>query len=176
MNKILLLCGESGCGKTTLANQLAELFGLSVLPSYTTRPKRTNNEKGHIFLNDEEFSNIKIKDIAAYSEFNGYKYCATQQQIEQYDVYIVDKVGIETLKKRYKGNKKYIICYIKTDTMIRKNRMLQRGDNIEDVISRLCHDKKAFCNIEEMADIVIDNNDNNNVSNIHKLWTIFLHN
>ena len=60
MSKFLIvLCGKSGCGKTTIASLLQEKYNLKVIQSYTTRPPRYKNEEGHIFISKEEFDNLK---------------------------------------------------------------------------------------------------------------------
>lgn len=174
MNKIILLCGESGSGKTTIAQMLEESYNLKVLESYTTRSRRQEDETGHIFLNEEEFGNIKVKDIIAYTEYNGYKYCATCQQVEENDIYVVDKDGIESFKKCYKGNKKPIVIYIKTKEDIRKQRMLQRGDSLENIEKRLENDRNAFKDIELIADYVINNDSKDLISLIRKIWLIYI--
>ena len=38
-NKLLVIVGESGCGKTSIAEKLQQ-YGLKLIQSYTTRPKR----------------------------------------------------------------------------------------------------------------------------------------
>ena len=174
MNKIILLCGESGSGKTTIAQMLEESYNLKILESYTTRPRRKENEIGHIFLTDEQFGEIKVEDIAAYTEFDGHKYCATQQQVEESDVYIVDKTGIETFKNCYKGNKKPIVLYIKTQEENRKKRMLERGDSLEKIEKRLENDRNAFKDIELIADYVINNDSKDLISLIRKIWLIYI--
>ena len=46
MSKVLLvLLGESGTGKTTIANRLKQKYGMKELPCYTTRPKRKEDEE-----------------------------------------------------------------------------------------------------------------------------------
>lgn len=174
MNKIILLCGESGSGKTTIAKMLEKSYNLKNLESYTTRPKRREEETGHIFLTEKQFGEIKIEDIVAYTEFGGHKYCATQQQVEESDVYIIDKDGIETFKNCYKGTKTPIILYIKTQEEIRKKRMLERGDSLENVEKRLENDKSAFEGIELLSDYVINNNSKDLISLIRKIWLIYI--
>ena len=59
---LILLIGESGSGKTTLANQLNKQYGLKILNSYTTRPKRYEDESGHVFITEEEAEQITTHD------------------------------------------------------------------------------------------------------------------
>ena len=47
---ILLIEGESGSGKTTIADILSKKYGLSSIQSYTTRKPRYLGETGHTFI------------------------------------------------------------------------------------------------------------------------------
>ena len=93
-NVLVLLVGKSGAGKTTLENRLVKNFGFHGTKSYTTRPKRFEGEDSHIFISEDEFNALENK--VAYTEFNGYKYCATKEQLDNASVYVVDPDGVET--------------------------------------------------------------------------------
>ena len=61
-NKLLVIVGESGCGKTSIAERLQQ-YGLKLIQSYTTRPKRKPLETGHTFVTKEDFDKIIKKFI-----------------------------------------------------------------------------------------------------------------
>ena len=46
---LIVLCGPSGVGKSTIARKLASEVKLKYIVSATTRPKRPNDEKGKIY-------------------------------------------------------------------------------------------------------------------------------
>lgn len=146
---IVLLVGESGCGKTTVSNILKEKYGWSDISSYTTRPARYEGEKGHIFITEEEFEQIQPKDMCAFTVFNGYCYCATHAQADNADVYVVDPKGIYNFMKYYKGRRRPLICYLKTSDMTRIERMRQRGDDDQMVLERIEHDRRAFVEYQD---------------------------
>ena len=98
---IYLIVGKSGTGKTTMVNRLQNL-GPQV-QSYTTRPKRSEDETGHIFVTDEEFD--KLQNICAYTEYNGYRYAATQEQVDDATFYVIDPEGVWYFVDHYKGEK-----------------------------------------------------------------------
>ena len=114
-----------------------------MLQSYTTRPQRYPSEIGHIFVTDKEYEEMK-DDICAFTEFDGHKYWATNSQINECDVYVIDPDGIDYFKELYKGNKIPYSIELKTSKKVRKKRMLSRGDSRKDVRRRLKHDKKKF--------------------------------
>ena len=111
MNTIFLIIAPSGAGKTTLAGQLEKMYGLQSIQSYTTRPPRYDGETGHIFVSDKEFD--ELKDMVAYTEFCGHRYCATAEQVENNDLYVIDPKGVEYFRQAYHGNKQIKTIYIR---------------------------------------------------------------
>ena len=85
---IVLVVGESGSGKSTICNLLTTRYGLKQVESYTTRPMRYEGESGHTFVNDAEFD--ALDNMCAYTVFDGYKYGATQEQVDNADLYVID--------------------------------------------------------------------------------------
>ena len=126
MKPILLIAGKSASGKTTLAEELESRCGLKAIPSYTTRPPRTPNEKGHTFVTDEEFN--RLENIIAYATTTNARYCVTQQMFDdpQYSVYVIDNSGIKYLKENYKGDREFVVAYITAPLRERFDRMVQR--------------------------------------------------
>ena len=151
---LILIVGESGTGKTSLANYLHKHYGLRLLPSYTTRPKRSNSDTDHTYVTDEEYK--KLQNIVAENNYNGYMYCATEEQCDNADVYVVDITGMKKLKQLYK-TKRVVSVYLKTSENTRIQRMKFRGDTDEMIMERLKYDRIEFANAECLCDIVIDN-------------------
>lgn len=139
-----LIIGKSGAGKTTLSNILSS--HLRPLDSYTTRPPRHEHESGHIFATAATFP--PPNERVAYTVFNGYKYCATQEQVENSDTYVIDPKGVEMFLKKYKGERQIVCIMLKLNPARRFFRMLKRGDGLIGACSRLWHDHKAFKKIE----------------------------
>lgn len=150
MNCIYLIVGQSGSGKTTIVEQLEAKYKLSSIQSYTTRQPRYENETGHIFISNEDFD--KLKDLVAYTEFDSNRYCATAEQVENNDLYIIDPKGIEFFLKTYKGSKVPKIIYIDSDISTRYDRMIQRSEEkgvpysrcAEIALSRIVNDCGEF--------------------------------
>lgn len=60
---IIAVVGQSGTGKTTLVDMIEERMGIPQVQSYTERPKRSPDEKGHTFLSKEEFSDLGYANL-----------------------------------------------------------------------------------------------------------------
>lgn len=127
MKNIYLIVAPSGAGKTTVTELLETNYGFKSIQSYTTRPPRYDGETGHIFVSDKDFD--KLTDIVAFTEFAGNRYCATAQQVEESNLYVIDPKGVEYFKKSYKGSKQIKIIYIESDITTRYERMKKRAED-----------------------------------------------
>lgn len=167
-NNFILLMGKSGSGKTTVANELYNRYGLSSIESYTTRPPRYKGERGHTFISDEEFD--ELTDMVAYTDFNGYRYCATSEQVEDNQIYIIDPAGVDYFDEHYVGDKDVIVVYLDVDDDICFERMVKdRG--VEEAEARLKNDAVAFKDARAMADVCIENEDlTTTVNMIREIW------
>lgn len=144
MNKPLyLFVGHSASGKTTIADILEKNYGYKQVSSYTTRPPRYDGEVGHVFVTDEEFDNIELEDIVAYTEYHNYRYGTTAEQLDKCSIYVVDVPGVETLLQNYKTYRLISIIYFDATVFTRINRMLNRGENDTFIVSRLLEDEKS---------------------------------
>ena len=138
-NTLYLFVGQSGSGKSTMVNQLELQYGYTSVQSYTTRHRRYEGETGHIFVTDDEFN--RLTDMVAYTDYNGFRYCATAQQLDESNLYVIDIPGVEYLLEKYNNKKRPItILYFDTNTKKRVLRMIDRGDNDAKIVSRLLVD------------------------------------
>lgn len=141
---IALFVGPSGSGKTTVADALSAAYQMKQIYSYTTRPARTPDEIGHVFVTEEEFD--ELEDYVAYTEFDGHRYCATTEQVEECDIYVVDVDGIQYFKAAYNGDKIPVVFYFDVPQTVLQQRMMRRGDDGLAVFKRLSYDKDKFRN------------------------------
>ena len=141
-----------------------------ILQSYTTRPKRTPNETGHTFVSDEEFNNLE--NICAYGEFGGYKYCATKEQVDNSDIYVIDAQGIEYFKKYYHGKRKPIVVYISISPIKRFIRLIKR-DGIKKGLKRWFQDIPHFKGVKKVVDCEIEIKGKWNADAVYKIIDIW---
>ncbi len=140
-NSLFLFVGPSGCGKTTVTELLEANHGETSIRSYTTRKPRFANEDGHIFVSFSEFD--ELKDLVAYTEYNGNKYGTTKEQVDNSSLYVVDIVGVETLLENYKNTERPIrIFYFDSTVATRIKRMMDRSDSDTAIIGRLLNDEE----------------------------------
>ena len=145
---ICLIVGASGSGKSTISRILQTDYGFKAVQSYTTRPPRSPEEEGHIFVSDEEFD--KLQPVA-YTKIGDYRYCATAKQIDMNDLYVIDPSGVYSMECYYHGEKTPIVFYIDAPKKVRRERMKKRGDSKKDIEFRLKHDKRPFKMFRNMA-------------------------
>ena len=162
-NPLLLFVGQSGSGKTTIADYLSFTKDYKQVYSYTTRPPRQEGEIGHVFVNEEEFDSLG--KMVAYTEYNGYRYGVTAPIVDAAKIYVVDIPGVQTLLKNYQTNRQIIIFYFRSTVATRIDRMLDRGDCDSAIITRL-HTDEQYDWFEKLKDVI--NSDSRHIA----LYTI----
>lgn len=123
----ILIVGRTGSGKSHFANLLKQK-GFKVAKSYTTRPKRTEDESTYQFITEKEAA--KITNKIAPTTHNGYQYFLTQEEIDKSDAIIVDPKGVRDITN--KSDTAYHVIYITADENIRKEHAINRADNKEE--------------------------------------------
>lgn len=153
---IFLIVGQTASGKDSLVNAMCKIFKPSTqkfdydkiknkitltgqqykqLISYTTRPKRENEDDTHIFISPNEVNKYK-DDIVAYTKIGNYEYFATKQQLYDCDFYIIDYLGIQILRSHNLDNEfRFVTIYINTPYNIRKERALSNRKDDEEVFN-----------------------------------------
>lgn len=150
---LILLVGKSGSGKTYLSEYLSKHYGLNMLNSYTTRPPRVNEKNGHIFISYKDY--VALKNKVATTYYHGNYYCATQEQCNEADIYVIDPNGIKSFQRHYNGDRQYKVVYLKTEWIVRLYRMIKRGDGFTDAFKRIVYDRKEFSEFEKLENIYI---------------------
>ena len=142
---MLILVGHSASGKTEIANELKRDYDMKKIITYTTRPKRINeiDDVDYHFVSEERFLELKEKDFFVETTyFNGYYYGSSKEDVKDDAVVILDPIGLSNFKNSKLDN--IIAIFLNCDENIRYNRMIKRGDNIDNAKERIVHDKEKF--------------------------------
>ena len=107
--KLITITGPSGAGKDTVARMLSEMGGYKVLCSYTTRPKREGEIDGveHYFV---EKCDVPHDKMLAYTQYGGYEYWTTIDQVTDRTIYVIDEDGLMSLFKKFPDIELFKIC------------------------------------------------------------------
>ena len=117
---------------------------------------------------------LKEKYNITFDEYNN---CATSEQVENNDLYIIDPKGIDFFMKSYKGGKIPKVIYINSDMTTRYERMKSRAeengsefmDAVKSSLERITNDVVDFYDYihnNAHVDFRINNNENDNLNQI----------
>ena len=162
LKNLYLICGKSGSGKTYVTEKLHDEYGYAILKSYTTRRRRHPSDDDHTYVTLSDYYDAKSDGIIAASTcFDHNFYWSTIEQLNTSDLYVIDKAGIDSLKKLSNVKKNVVVIYVNTSEDIRIENMKLRGDTSNKIYERLKHDEAAFNGIEHLADFIIDGDNMN---------------
>lgn len=150
--KIILVCGRTASGKSSIVHRVCADTGLKVVSSSTTRPKRPSEVNGtdHIFIKPEEVDQYR-NDFAAYTEIDGYEYFATKGQIEQSDFYVIDPNGVEYFMNVCSEEFDPVVVYVRAPRRVRIMRSQYRGDTDKNIQKRMAAENEQFTRFEKEA-------------------------
>lgn len=155
-NEHVLICimGNSACGKDTLVNELCKRNGWTQLISYTTRPQRKNEGATHIFVDTDIYMAMKENnEIAAYTYINNNHYWSTIDQLYDSSFYIIDPLGVASLKALNLPNLRIVTVYINVPEDVRKERALARGDDVVTYKARCFSERNQFREMKKNMDV-----------------------
>ena len=152
----VLVCvmAESSAGKDRLVSELCNRNGWTQLCSYTTRDRRNGEGETHRFIDEDFYNRIKLSDqIAAYTFINGNHYFSTIDQLYESDYYIIDPIGLQSLKALHLPNLRIVSVYINVPENVRKERAEKRGDNMDVYRARCLDERQQFRNMKKNMDV-----------------------
>lgn len=166
---MLILVGASASGKTEIAKELLKSFNISKVVTHTTRPKRINetNDIDYHFVNKDTFLSLLDKNkFVEHSLYNGNYYGCSKDEIGDNKVVILDPNGLKAFNKL--NDKRIVSVLILTDEKTRYQRMISRGDSLENVKKRIENDRISFDmkNIDKIDFVV--KNENKSIEEITK--------
>lgn len=140
-NKVIVLCGAPGSGKTTVRKYLTENFAIEPVLTHTTRPKRKGEHDGidYWFETRETFFENHYLE---YVEYDGNLYGSSYESLERawqkapVATIVLDTKGAETYLERI-PEKTEVVYLCVTDEKVQRERMEQRGDDVDKIRRRL---------------------------------------
>ena len=166
---MIILCGPSATGKTEIAKLLTKQYGIKKVVTTTTRPMRVNevNDVDYHFVSKEKFLSLLDKDFfVEHVEYNNNFYGCGKDEVQDNKVVILEPEGVKNFLKLNNPNIVTIVLFASEE--VRKNRMLNRLDNIDDINKRLLGDKKHFSEENLSFSDFIINTENKTIEEITK--------
>ena len=153
---MLILVGPSASGKTEIASVLTEKYGMKRMVTYTTRDMRPGEINGisYRFINKQEFLKKKANDdFVEDAVYNGNYYGTCKKDISNEKIVILEPNGVNTFFEKMPND--VVIILLKASEEIRRNRMISRGDSIEEIVKRLekdgiIFDERNFIHIDKI--------------------------
>ena len=155
---MIVLSGPSASGKTEVAKALQAKYGICKVITTTTRPMRINekNKVDYFFVDENRFMEMVKEDLfVEYTHYNGNYYGSTKDQISNNKVIVIEAKGLQAYLAL--KDERIVSFLLASYEKTRYNRMIARGDKVEDALKRLENDKNYF-NDEVMhsGDFLID--------------------
>lgn len=165
-----ILVGKSSSGKSTLAKLLADR-GLTVNAiTTTTRSPREGELNGvDYYFWPRDLFEKNISSMVEYDQFNEWYYGVTQQEFDRTTLSILTPRGVKRYMKKF-GRKNLFIIYVDTPMMERYNRIIKRGDDINEAFRRFVHDEEDFRNFKSY-DLRINGSDDSYSFIFQKLFS-----
>jgi guanylate kinase len=141
---LVVLCGPSGVGKSTISRKLAEQMGITYTVSATTRHQRPGDETGKRYefvTRDEFFKRLDRDEFLEYAEVYG-EYYGTPKQLVLHDLAQGKDVLLEidvqgALQVRHQYPDSLLIFILPPDEPTLMKRLKERGrDSDEDINKR----------------------------------------
>lgn len=173
---MIILIGPSASGKTEIAKYLISKFAFKKFVTTTTRKPRYGeiNDIDYHFIDIDTFQKYINEDkFIEYVNYNGNYYGTTLEEIDDQKVLILEPSGLLAFKKL--NNPKIISFYIDATLETRKDRMILRKDDPEEIIKRIENDDLYFLDAKkEASHLVVNNNDTSIKDVANKIFKIYI--
>lgn len=172
---MIILIGPSASGKTEIAKYLISKYSFKKFVTTTTRKPRVGeiNDVDYHFISKGKFEElVNNNKFIEYVNYNDNFYGTTLEEIDDHKVLILEPKGLIAFKKI--NNPKIISFYIDANSETRKERMILRQDDPQDIIKRLKNDDTYFEDAKKEASFIIENNNDTSIENsANKIYKIY---
>lgn len=157
---MLILMGPSASGKTEIAKLLQSKYHLQKVVTHTTREIRINevNDIDYHFVTKNDFLALKEKnEFVETTIYNNNFYGTSKKEIADNKCVVLDPEGAKSFKEL--NDKRVYVIYLSCPEDIRVQRMKERNDDYDKIISRINNDRISFNDSAfHLADIMIKSN------------------
>jgi guanylate kinase len=166
MNKLIVICGKSGVGKSTIEKLLTNDEKFDRIISTTSRPRRIGEIDGvdYHFVTKTEFEKmIENNEMLEHSYFNNWFYGMRKGTFDlecKSYVAVLNPTGVKNVIEELGKDNVYVI-YLYVNDRERVLRTLNREHNldIKEMCRRFLADEKDFNDIEKYSLLKINNVD-----------------
>lgn len=150
--KLIILVGESACGKDYIKPKLIDKMCFENIKTNTTRKPRYFGENGYNFSTEEEYeTQMNEGEVVESAIFHGNRYWTTNSMFEGRctKVIILEPSGVRVYKKKFA--EEAVVIYLKATERTRKMRMIKRvmGKTLAQKLITLLNVPKLFRIIKE---------------------------
>lgn len=163
---LLVICGKSATGKTTLKQYLVENYGYDPVITCTTREQRIGEVNGedYDFVCLDEFNKmIDNEELIEYNFFVKGWYGTKKENINlnTNQIIILEPNGVKELLKYYDYDPRIIVFELYLCNEERYIRQIQRGDDINEIALRKEREFATFQKqfTDNYVDYIVDVND-----------------
>lgn len=174
---IIVLIGASGSGKSSIEKVLADKYGYGKVVSYTTRPSREGEVNGvdYNFVDNTTFIDMMRKNLfAEHDEYSQNRLYGTLRSdyADGNKVVVLTPNGFRKIKQNCKTDNIYTVL-VDASLGTRVKRYIDRCgvnkfnfDDKNEIASRVERDFGMFLGIEKEVDLVINNDEGEDISNL----------
>jgi len=158
---LIILVGKTCSGKSTVANLLEELHGITRIRTYTTRPKREGEDKEYNYLTPAEFLQLRGADFffetTSYNVASGdvWYYGTSKQGLCDDCCIVMNPEGMQKIRHMVGDEINPIIIYLNVTEGVAWDRLRKRGQDSDEALRRIKADKADFQNIDSYYDYAI---------------------
>lgn len=141
MNKIIVIAGPTGSGKTTVADYLNQRYGVVKVITHTTRPQRTNEKQGvdYYFETADSFDQNHYLEQVQYAHYRyGSSYEGLTQAWQKNPIacIVLDTAGAITYQQKLGDQVEILFLRVQKEATL-KQRLLKRGDSMDSITKRI---------------------------------------
>jgi len=154
---MIVITGASATGKTETARVIKTLYGIQKVVTHTTRPMRLGEiaDIDYHYVTKEEFLKLKAEDkFVETTEYNDNYYGTSKAEVAPNKIVIVETSGAKVFLKL--NDPTIVVFRLLASRKLRHSRMLERGDSLLAIKSRLNNDVTCFDDSALKDDRIID--------------------